>query len=250
MGAAAATLFLMLPSSSIFWPLSGLLAMMANVGFGASIVAMNAYLPFLARESVDITQFSRSLDRQSYEAANDELPTTDDRSNAPLLVSQDNGLDALEDGVHDQQEYNKALSKATSRISSQGIALGYAAGIALLILALVPVTLMKGSTLALRLAIGASGIWWAFGTIPAAIWLPSAEVMAKAQVQPGWDDPSDEDETPPRVLDEVLKAWRRLIATLHPREISELRNTFKYLAAWFLLSDGALYIIPLAHFTF
>jgi len=238
MGAAAATLFLMLPSSSILWPLSGLLAMMANVGFGASIVAMNAYLPFLARESVDVIQFTGSLDRRFYEAASDELPATDDRSNAPLLVSSDNGLNALRDGPHDQQEYNKALSKATSRISSQGIALGYAAGIALLILALVPVTLMKGSTLALRLAIGASGIWWALGTIPAAIWLPSSEVMAKAQVQPGWDDPSDEDEAQPRVLDEVLKAWRRLITTLHPREISDLRNTFKYLAAWFLLSDG------------
>ena len=54
--------------------------------------------------------------------------------------------------------YIAALSCATSRISSQGIALGYVAGILPLLLALVPVSQMHGSTFSLRLAIGLSGL--------------------------------------------------------------------------------------------
>ena len=71
------------------------------------------------------------------------------------------------------EKYQAELSRATSRISSLGIALGYGAGICLLIVALIPVTMLHGSTFALRLAIGLSGIWWAVFTVPAALWLPS-----------------------------------------------------------------------------
>jgi MFS transporter, UMF1 family len=37
---------------------------------------------------------------------------------------------------------------------------------------------------------------------------------------------------------EVVAAWKRLGGMLQWQEIKRLRNTFKYLAAWFLLSDG------------
>ena len=37
---------------------------------------------------------------------------------------------------------------------------------------------------------------------------------------------------------EIKRVWKRLGGMLHPNEIKRLRNTFKYLGAWFLLSDG------------
>ena len=37
---------------------------------------------------------------------------------------------------------------------------------------------------------------------------------------------------------EIVRAWKRLGQMLKWREIKRLRNTFVYLAAWFLLSDG------------
>lgn len=37
---------------------------------------------------------------------------------------------------------------------------------------------------------------------------------------------------------EIVRAWKRLGQMLRWREIKRLRNTFIYLAAWFLLSDG------------
>ena len=40
------------------------------------------------------------------------------------------------------------------------------------------------------------------------------------------------------VWGEIALAWRRLFRMLRPSEIRRLANTFVFLAAWFLLSDG------------
>jgi hypothetical protein len=245
-GATAATLFLLLSSSSALWAGAGLLAIVANVCFGASIVALNAYLPLLARESDEAASARTAL--LAAGGSVDPARTSLDELAAPLLreASDTHGEAAVEPIVGDAAAaYATAVSAATARISSQGIALGYSAGIALLLLALIPVTLMKGSTLSLRLAIGASGLWWALGTLPAAGWLP---VGTEAT-----DEPGEADEWSARpagrvvsarkhVLRDVGRAWARLVATLHPKEVAQLRNTFKYLAAWFLLSDGPVYV--------
>jgi UMF1 family MFS transporter len=216
--------------------------MLANVGFGASTVAMNAYLPFLARQSEDVVKLQREADTEV--PPDDDNLTSDlsaDASAAAPLLSVDSANDGSYISSSDA-EYATALSRSTARISSHGIAMGYGAGIALLILTLIPVTLMKGSTLALRLAIGASGIWWALGSIPAALWLPSAAEMSKEQSvyanAQRWDEDTAEELS---IGQEIKKAWFRLGGTLRPREVKELSNTFKYLAAWFLLSDGTWY---------
>lgn len=125
--------------------------------------------------------------------------------------------------------YNKLLSLTTSRISSQGIAIGYGAGIVLLLCTLVPVTMMKGSTFSLRLAIGLSGIWWAVFTLPAALWLP-------ARRSPPSEYTKDEEHL--TLCEEIKRSWWRLGQMFRPTEIRKLSNTFRYLAAWFLLSDG------------
>ncbi|KAI0065158.1 MFS general substrate transporter [Artomyces pyxidatus] len=207
LGSFSALLFLLLPSSSTLWPFSGLLAIFANIGFGASIVVLNSYLPSLARSALASSPTSLALE--------DDGPT-----------------------------YTAQLSRTTSRISSLGIALGYAAGIALLALTLVPVTRLGGSTFALRLAIGGSGAWWALFSVPAIILLPSVRAQEAAvleQEQAGLL--AGEDAPPLREKDwntrrEIIAAWRRLGTMLRWREIKRLRNTFRYLAAWFLLSDG------------
>ncbi|EIN06824.1 MFS general substrate transporter [Punctularia strigosozonata HHB-11173 SS5] len=226
LGALSATLFLLLPSSSPIWPCSALLGICANVGFGASVVAMNAYIPILARTSPEVVE----LREQALEPSNSPAPARaandlDADSNAPLLESADHSTEPDDTS----QDYSRALSAATSRISSLGIALGYAAGILLLILTLIPVTLLKGSTFSLRLAISASGLWWAVFSLPAAAWLPGSDTTAEAELDHDreWS-----------VTKEIAKAWKRLFGMLRWREIRRLRNTFQYLAAWFLLSDG------------
>lgn len=68
-------------------------------------------------------------------------------------------------------------------------------------------------------------------SIPAAIWLPGS---AGATV---WSSEVSGDGKW-HIQRDVVAAWKRLGGMLRWSEIRALRNTFKYLAAWFLLSDG------------
>lgn len=246
MGSVATILFVALPSTSVVWLLSALLAILAIVAFGASVVAMNAYLPSLARTESSVREKAAIVERLRHAgpAADSESDLNFDTRDAttvrdPILQS------ALE-------SYNEALSKATSRISSTGIAWGYAAGIALLCVALIPVTVLNGSTFSLRLAVSLSGIWWLLFSIPTAIWLPSGrsglggslswEQRALTRVR-AWRDRDRDQDDEPTVLNQIKMAWIRLGNMLRPSEMARLRNTFWFLAAWFLLSDGGCRII-------
>jgi MFS transporter, UMF1 family len=262
LGAAAAAIFLALPSSSPVWLLSALLAVLANIGFGASVVAMNAYLPSLAKISPEVIVLLEELEdvhdptiadsEDSAMAANSNEDSINATSEEPLLHNS-----RPNEATHDlKKQYDTALSNAVSRISSLGIALGYLAGIVLLILTLIPVTSLHGSTFSLRLAIGLSGIWqvasvswtlffflidnrWAVFSVPAAIWLPGT-IPVSAGDPPAWIDDSGIGATDNKwhIRKQVVAAWKRLGGMLRWSEIKKLRNTFKYLAAWFLLSDG------------
>lgn len=213
--------FFILPSSSPVWGISSLLAILSNVCFGASMVTLNSYLPSLARNSEEVTKAAAALSDATPSTGLSE--ETEDSEDAGLLSS--GTPPALVDAKAD---YSKALTTATSRISSRGIAIGYVAGIILLLIALIPVTKLKGSTLSLRLAIGMSGVWWGVFSLPAAVWLPSGSASAEAaEKRTFWQ--------------QILFSWRRLGEMLRWKEIKKLRNTFKYLAAWFLLSDGWLF---------
>lgn len=235
-------LFLPLPSSSPIWPFCALLAIVANVGFGASAVAMNAYLPMLAREDREVVTALQEL-HDSQEDATNTLDLQPERSSAddglhigdgvsePLLLSSGPTLVSPETASL-EDKHAAILSSATARISGTGIALGYLAGIVALVLALLPVTLLKGSTFALRLAVAASGAWWAIFTIPAWLWLPNTDGKAE-----------DDSEIifkvrKVRLSSEIARAWRELGAMLRPSEAKKLLHTFIFLAAWFLLSDG------------
>jgi UMF1 family MFS transporter len=243
-GSLAAIFFLLLPSSSPVWYLSAPLAMFANVGFGASVVAMNSYIPSLAKEAPEVVKILNELEPVGDVSATDvdsDPDTSTENPSAPLLGSS--APVDVDKRKRLEEEYQAELSRATSRISSLGIALGYGAGIALLIVALIPVTKLHGSTFALRLAIGLSGIWWAVFTIPAAIWLPSTQYAHPSQARNGREDTHGIDEKEWNAWREIVAAWVRLGNMLRWREIKKLRNTFKYLAAWFLLSDGKSRVI-------
>ncbi|KAK0234560.1 autophagy-related protein 22-like protein [Armillaria nabsnona] len=234
-GAFAAILFLILPSSSPLWFLSALLAICANVGFGVSVVAMNAYLPSLAKDSREVAELRSQLEA-SQDAGDSDLADTGHTEGVEEPLISRTQVESSELRAH----YDNELSRATSRISSLGIALGYGAGICLLLVALIPVTKLKGSTFSLRLAIGLSGIWWAVFSIPAAVWLPGPTTLATSGVSEGaiWIDSLDSPDGKWSIRTEVAAAWKRLGGMLRWQEIKKLRNTFKYLAAWFLLSDG------------
>ncbi|KAI1793765.1 MFS general substrate transporter [Ganoderma leucocontextum] len=204
LGSLSAILFLLLPSSSAIWPVVALLAIVANVGFGASIVALNAYIPTLAQGAQEVRRTTPIGDAHD-----------------PLLGSG-GGVDALVSEA--KARHDKLLSATTSRISSQGIALGYAAGI--------------GSTDSLRLAVGLSGLWWALFSLPAAGLASWRGAIVLEESEPDVIATRLREEEDWSISREIVRAWKRLGQMLKWREIKSLRNTFVYLAAWFLLSDG------------
>lgn len=243
LGSTSAILFIALPSSSPVWLLCALLAALANVSFGASTVVANSYLPTLARSSGQVRKLAAAVERlRSSISEEDQFSVQEGGPASPLKL-------ALE-------SYTKAVSRAGASISAKGIAIGYAAGIILLAVAIVPVTILGGTTFSLRLAICLSGIWWAIFTIPAAIWLPGGKVRTGMlwersgfSAPRGWMDPvrratgetTNVGEDKSRVWQQVKLAWARLGQMLRPVEIRKLRNTFWYLGAWFLLSDGEFF---------
>jgi len=241
-------LFLVIPSSTSIWPVVGLLAMCANIGFGASTVALNAYIPFLARSTREVVTAQAELVRlrelHARRAGTDTEvePTTAEENHdvAEPLLHNTTADTVHPDVLAAKLAHDAALSAATARISSHGIALGYGAGIFMLLLALIPVTRLGGSTFALRLAVGLSGVWWALFSLPAALWLPGgsrsgARIALAEEPGEGEDEGVQEKWNARR---EIVGAWKRLGGMLRWREIKRLRNTFVYLAAWFLLSDG------------
>jgi UMF1 family MFS transporter len=229
-------LFLPLSSQSIFWTLSALLAIVANVSFGASIVALNSYLPGLAKGSEPVAEAWNEAERIRLENPNSDALAELDIPEEPPEYTDDLTPLTRAPSLPEPyrlalKHYNDVLSRTTSHISSLGIALGYSAGITLLIIILVPVTLLKGSTYSLRLALFMTGAWWALFTIPSSAWLPGGEALQKQSI-------SNDDGDDWSVKREILRAWKRLGQMLFPSEIKKLRNTFWFLAAWFLLSDG------------
>lgn len=233
------------------------------MSFSASVVAMNAYLPSLAKESPEVLQMQQEILGESEPAAiPDSQPQTQDveeghihrRSisdpespEAPLIPRTTTTSAHASLSPSSKQKYDATLSRATSRISSLGIAMGYGAGIFLLIVALIPVSKLGGSTFSLRLAIGLSGIWWAAFSIPAAAWLPGADELKShsgEQDDDGWVGAQREEEQEWSLGREIIAAWVRLGNMLRWGEVLKLRNTFKYLAAWFLLSDGMSFRSP------
>lgn len=122
---------------------------------------MNAYLPGLAKLAPEVVVIQEEVrdveDGIVIGSAPDHQDDEEGRdSQEPLLPSRPSDEDPNSVG---KNLYDLTLSNAISRISSLGIALGYFAGIVLLILALIPVTKLGGTTWSLRLAIGFSGIW-------------------------------------------------------------------------------------------
>ncbi|ODN81090.1 hypothetical protein L202_03185 [Cryptococcus amylolentus CBS 6039] len=245
-GSIAATLFLLFPHSST--PLlSALLNIISGAAYSTSIVCANAFLPQLAREDEDVR---RLWDERMSADVRDEGPIEQDEEMGDLGGSPDSGDEAthllphqlvpavmaistqdladadpaVKTSLHDttpESRYDALLSLTTSRLSSIGIAVGFFSGVSVLILLLIPVLALDGSTFSLRLGIGMSGIWWAVFTIPAWLGLPS--------------NGGDRSEISTR---QIKEAWVKMGSMIAPSQIRQLPGLYTYLLAWIFLSDG------------
>lgn len=200
-GSSAAAIFLVLPGTpgSALPVVAAFITLVGNVCYAASIVCANAFLPGLAREEVAISEAAGPIVHQTME---------DDLEAEALLDPPD------KDEAHDT-----LVSRTIGRLSATGTAIGFFSGVAMLALLSMPVTVGKGSTRSLMLAVGLSGAWWAVFSIPAALGLPGGRKEAAPKQ---W----------------LYSAWAKVGGMVRPSHMKELPNLFIYLLAWIFLSDG------------
>ncbi|KEI36986.1 uncharacterized protein L969DRAFT_19541 [Mixia osmundae IAM 14324] len=198
-GSLAALAWLAVPIGSPL-VLAPVLSVLGSISYSSSGTILNSYLPGLARGLPEVQALRKAA--------------------APALLKQHSSSSHMQkDSTDTNACYQQHVSDKMSYISSKGIAFGSAAGIALMGLSLLPITILKGSTLALRIALASAGAWWLIFSIPALL-------LIRRQIS-GQDSP---------VTHTLLEGWSSLGNMIKERH--RLKMTFRFLFAWFILSDS------------
>ena len=222
-GAVATMLFIAVVPK--IYLLGGLLAIIANVCFGASFVLLNSFLPLLVR-------YHPTVRSSASHHADDGCDTAEEDCNV------DESTDTLlEHSRHSRMRPfgTPAVSSElllSTNISSNGIGFGYIAAVIVQLIAIAIIlfiqTVSRSTTVALRIVLLFIGAWWLAFTIPTALWL---------RPRPGPPIPFSPDGKQRRNWAGYISyAWGSLWKTV--RRARHLKDIVLFLAAWFLLSDG------------
>ncbi|KAK8843980.1 hypothetical protein IAR55_006772 [Kwoniella newhampshirensis] len=250
-GALSGIMLLFFPSTPYTWTplLAALLNTIGNATYSSAILCSNAFLRDLAREDEDVQKaLKEQVDMRAIEddssGGNDERGG-DERTQASIDSNEGTSLlpkrlvptvraisteDLAETDpiaspyltTSPKSHYETLLSLTTSRLSSTGTALGFFSGVSVLTLLFIPITVLGGTTFALRLAIGLSGIWWAVFTLPSWLGLPGGQRSPEDDVN----------------IKSIKEAWIKIGKMVSPSQIRQLPNLYLFLMAWIFLSDG------------
>jgi len=233
-GSVATMLFLAVVAE--IYALGALLAIVANVSFGASFVLLNSFLPILVRrhpsiqeKQGDITDSQEELQGPESTDRGQELEDNEHpEATEALLQSRSHGLPLRSSSP---AKISNALRLST-KISSYGIGIGYLAAVIVQTLGIIIVILVQplttSTTLTLRIVLFFVGLWWAIFTIPAALWLrprpgPPLPFTGDRKRQRSW-------------VGYIAYAWKSLGRTIF--RARRLKDVMLFLGAWFLLSDS------------
>ncbi|KAF8456760.1 vacuole effluxer Atg22 like-domain-containing protein [Kalaharituber pfeilii] len=230
-----------------FFIFSALWAILGNVGFGASFVLLNAFLPVLVRHHTSLLFKSPP-------------PTPLNEGNA-LLSSTDAGMtyNATESPTNDilngvVEKANNPALQLSSQISSYGIAIGYCGAVVMQALGIILILATRSTTWSLQLVLTCIGAWWFAFSIPAALWLrprpgpPLPKLNSNgtvAVVMNGNGNGSARSSGNGRSgsgkgwwwwWTYIAYAWNNLWKTV--LRAKRLKDVMLFLAAWFMISDG------------
>ncbi|CCX30457.1 autophagy-related protein 22-like protein [Pyronema domesticum] len=225
-GSIATMMFITVTPSTYI--LSAVWATFGNIGFGASFVLLNAFLPVLVRHHPTLL-FGLDIDEDS---------TPDSTEGHSLLINTESPHAYSRNGEGPKGKNSPELSLST-QISSYGIAIGYTAAVLLQIFSIM-VVLYTGSTLeSLKVVLFIIGLWWFVFSIPPAMWLrprpgPPLPVIYKEGTPDGAGISL-------MVHDRswwgyIKYSWVGLGKTI--MRARRLKDVMLFLAAWFLVSDG------------
>nr|XP_031858896.1 uncharacterized protein CI109_005715 [Kwoniella shandongensis]KAA5525968.1 hypothetical protein CI109_005715 [Kwoniella shandongensis] len=241
-GSISGILFLFFPTTPHTWTplMAAFLNVIGNVTYTCGLLCSNGFLRDLAREDEDVQKAWKEQLNASEEEEGDEGegPLSDEGTSLlpPQLIpairaistedlaqaEAETQIRAINKSTDKKTHYETLLSLTTSRLSSTSTAIGFFSGVSVLLALFVPISLLGGTTFALRLAIGLSGIWWAVFTIPSWLGLPDGEKVAGNDVN----------------LKSIKEAWKKIGRMITPVEVRQLPNLYTFLVAWMFLSDG------------
>ncbi|RPA83357.1 MFS general substrate transporter [Ascobolus immersus RN42] len=210
------------PNTYLF---SALWATIGNVGFGASFVLLNAFLPVLVR------QHPKILFKDAAVPASVQAPVEDSGADTDQTLLNETVEDAPTVPVLEPIDKRGSPElQLSTQISSYGIAIGYSAAVLLQIGCIFLVLLYKSTTFSLQIVLFIIGAWWFLFSIPTAIWirprpgppLPKIEGQAESGLRMWWEY--------------VRYAWVGLYHTI--LKARRLKDVMLFLAAWFMISDG------------
>ncbi|CAG8645203.1 10526_t:CDS:2, partial [Cetraspora pellucida] len=229
-GSVSAMLFLLVTPSTLL--LVAIIAIIGNVCFGASFVCFNGFLPVLARNHQDVRKISDKvklhITKKSKLSNDQQLSYLDDdnisdQSTTRLLHIDDNSDIVLYNLLN---ELAKTKEKISTHISARGFASGYFGGIILLCICFIIAFSLHSSAFSLQIGVFLSGTWWFLFSLLVAKWLrprPGPPLFLVEGIKIRW-------------YDYVVYAWKQLWKTI--LQARKLEMTFKFLIAWFFISDG------------
>ncbi|CAG8438480.1 14020_t:CDS:2 [Ambispora leptoticha] len=236
-------------------------AVLSNVCFGASFVCLNGFLPVLVRNHPDVRKIvneinyylgTKTRSNNKVNDDDDDLTTASTAAEEILYVNEnmEQEVSLLNDANEDEEsrtttrvsptssltkdekltnlleELTNTKEQLSSRISLQGFSWGYLGGIILLSVCLLISMSLNGSIFSLQIGVFLTGAWWCLVTLAVSRWLPN---------RPG---PPLKNVTGEKLrwFDYVAYSWEHLWLTV--KEAKNLTMAFRFLIAWFLLSDG------------
>lgn len=228
-GAVATMLFIVVVPS--VYALGALLAIIANICFGASFVLLNSFLPILVRRHPSIQEKDTNHGDYTQAAPSDSTRDLDDGPSGPADALLQPNTARLAVPVSTSVLPMSTALQLSTKISSYGIGIGYLAAVIVQTLGILIVLGMHGSTsttFAMRIVLFLVGLWWFSFTIPAALWLrprpgPPLSSSDSGKEQRNW-------------VGYILYAWKALGKTV--MRVRHLKDIMLFLAAWFMLSDA------------
>lgn len=209
---------------------AALWAILGNIGFGASFVLLNAFLPVLVRQHPKLLYAPPPI-------ASSPIIRTPDSEDDYLLRGDSPQPNLDIPGIEDMRGKSSPSLTLSSQISSYGIAIGYTAAVLLQIFAIILVVLTGSTTWSLKLVLFFVGFWWFVFTIPTAMWIrprpgPPLPTLPRPDINGALGTLSGDRSW----WGYVKYAWVGLGRTI--MRARRLKDIMLFLAAWFLVSDG------------